>query len=216
MNSRAGNVTSFQELLRLAVDFETSELHVCMPGKVESYDSSTGLASVKPTLSRRMRGAEEAVEYPVIPRVPVVQPRTQAAQIHMPISKGDLVLLVFADRNIENWLDSDGSEAREVNDVRRHALSDAYAIPGGFPSRKPPNVTFPEALTLQVGQGTPIYIGNDLQHPVYGNVELSNLIYQIIFLLGQTKGNLGGPLSTIGDWQQLAKLMEETGLVAGL
>lgn len=173
MAVQGGFTTSLSELIRQVINFELTEMHVCMPGKIESYNAGDNTATVKPTLSRRFRGATEPIEYPVIAKVPIVQPRTAKARINFPIEKGDLCLLIFADRNIENWLQSRGNEPKEVNDLRRHNLSDAFAILGGYPLELPAPPKFPGALNIEIEQGVKVAITN-------GTVELLDLIDQTL------------------------------------
>lgn len=176
--AQAGQATTLQELLRRAINHELTEFHVCMPGRIELYNPTTGTATIKPTISRRFRGAEEPVEYPVIPRVPIIQPRTAQAKVTFPIKTGDAVILVFADRNIENWDASNGSEIRETLDVRRHDLSDAFAILGGYPSLNPALPRFPDALNIEVIPGVKIALSNGT-----GAVELLDLFDQTMALM---------------------------------
>lgn len=74
-----------------------------------------------------------AQEYPVIPNVPVVMPRSANAgySVNIPVTKGDSVLLVFGDRSIDNW-QSTGSVAAPAEQImpRLHDITDAIAIVG--------------------------------------------------------------------------------------
>lgn len=171
--TQEGPTESMQELLRNAINHQLTEFHVCMPGKIEAYNPLDGTATVKPTLSRRFRGAEDVTEYPVISKVPVIQPRVAKARINFPIEPGDLCLIVFADRNIENWLQSDGARPKAVNDIRQHDLSDAFAILGGYPFLKPAPSKNPGALSIEVEPGIKVAITN-------GSVELLDLLDQLL------------------------------------
>lgn len=72
-------------------------------------------------------------EYPIIPNVPIVMPRSNVAglSITVPIRQGDSVLLIFADRSIDNWQSSgDVSAPAEQIMPRLHDITDAIAIIG--------------------------------------------------------------------------------------
>lgn len=155
-------MVTLDRLIRLGVEEFTQGLRVCMPGRVESYDAQTHLASVQPLLKTRLYNRAQPELLPVVSRVPVVHPRSQRAIVKVPIARGDIVTMVFADRSIENWLQGSG-EAREPFDVRRHHLTDAYAIPGGYPEGAPRTTPAPGALELVVDAGTKVYIGNGEQ-----------------------------------------------------
>jgi len=172
-NRQGGYTTTLTELLRLAINRELTEFHVCLPGKIESYNPADGTATVKPTISRRFRGDANVIEYPVIPKVPIVQPRTAKARINFPIESGDLVLIVFSDRSLENWIQSAGDAPREAKDLRRHDLSDAFAILGGYPSLVPAPPKFPGALNIEIEPGTKIALTN-------GSVELLALFDTVL------------------------------------
>lgn len=91
-------------------------------------------------------------ELPIISGVPVVMPRSQTTgfSLTIPLAVGDEVLLVVADRSIDNW-QSTGRVSRPSEPVvsRSHDLTDAIAIVGisnGMTSI--PNYSF-EAIELR-------------------------------------------------------------------
>ena len=117
-------------MLRSAIDGRLEGIHTSLPGRIESYDYKTQKASVKPLVKRVYRdGRTESL--PVIDAVPVVFPRSGGASLTFPVKRGDGVLLVFAERALENWLTSGGEQ--EPGDPRRFDLTDAIAVPGLIP-----------------------------------------------------------------------------------
>lgn len=118
---------SLSEPLRRALRQFSSEIFVSLPARVERYDHTQQRADVLPLL-RRAYADGVTEDMPVIPDVPVIWPRSGGAQMTMPVKRGDTVMLVFADRAIDNWLSQGGNI--EPNDRRQHDLSDAVAIPG--------------------------------------------------------------------------------------
>jgi len=71
--------------------------------------------------------AEYPVSIAVLNEVPVLMPQGGGYQMKLPITKGDVVLLVFCDRSLDIWK-SKGGEVDPI-DLRQHHLSDAVAIP---------------------------------------------------------------------------------------
>lgn len=142
---------SLSEVIRLGIQRELANLHTALPGMVEAYDPETRLARVKPLLRRLYAGEDQAVDLPVISNVPVLHPRTANAQVSLPISAGDCVLLIFCERSIDRWLEIGGTVDPE--DPAMHALNDAVAIPGLFPKGRP--------LVLN-GEQTSVEISNGL------------------------------------------------------
>jgi hypothetical protein len=118
-------------MLRGAFDAQLADLHVALPARVEKYYPTKLAVDVKPLLRRAdvaEDGARTTVEYPVIPSVPVLFPGSGAYRLTFPITKGDLVLLVFAETSIDKWLRVE--KLLDPGDDRRHSLNDAIAIPG--------------------------------------------------------------------------------------
>jgi hypothetical protein len=114
-----------------------AEVHTAIPGRIESYDATKCLANVKPLLKRRFNvdGADGEIvqqddEYPVITAVPVAFPRGGGFCIAWPLTEGDPCLLVFSERSLDAYLDSDGASVIDPDDARTHDVTDAVCIPG--------------------------------------------------------------------------------------
>ena len=87
-----------------------SSLHCALPGIVETFDDASGTASVRLALSGM----------PVLQDVPVF--------VCNEVSVGDACLVVFADCDVDAWLD--GNDLADPASVRMHSLSDAFAFVG--------------------------------------------------------------------------------------
>ena len=98
-----------QELLALKKEI-LSSLHCALPGMVESFDDASGTASIRLALSGM----------PVLQGVPVF--------VCSEVNAGDLCLVVFADCDVDAWLET--GEAGEPASGRMHSLSDAFAFVG--------------------------------------------------------------------------------------
>jgi len=179
-------------------------LRVCMPARIEKYDSDTHLATVQPLIKVKFYKRKEPELLRFIERVPVIHPRTASAIIRLPVKKGDICTLVFADRSIENWIAGDGTE-KYSNDKRMHHLEDAYAILGGYPEGKPYTANNPDALEIEVSPETKITIGNGtdelLKLAFDAFTELKTLTEELSTTLTNIQaitviGNLGSPTST--------------------
>lgn len=122
------------QVIKDAIEGRVAEIHTCMPAIIEKYDADTQTASVSPCL-KRVYTSGKIVDLPVITNVPVIFPRGGGAVITLDLQKGDIVTLIFAERSIDLWLTSGGKV--DPKDFRKHALSDAYALPGGYPKSMP-------------------------------------------------------------------------------
>lgn len=117
------------EVLRQAMDAMSGEMSVCTPAEVIKYDHKSQKVDVRPYGKKKYRdGSVE--DAPVIYNVPLAIPRAGDAFVSLPVEKGHSVLLVFADRSIEKWLAS--GKSGTPDDTRKHHISDAIAIPGGY------------------------------------------------------------------------------------
>lgn len=115
------------EQLKRRIWTELAGLHTNIPGKIVSYNATSGRAVVKPSLSKLLADGSE-LPAPRIVDVPVCWPSGDAysALIALPLKPGDSVVLKFSERAVDDWLAS-GSEV--PTDPRMFDLSDAFATP---------------------------------------------------------------------------------------
>ena len=110
-------------------------LHCALPGIVESYDSETQTAIIRPAVKHRLvssraersgaEGSPSSVSLPLLRDVPVFMP------VPFEVHEGDACLLVFADRDIDAWFET--GEAEVPPSGRMHSLSDGFAFVGFRP-----------------------------------------------------------------------------------
>ena len=119
---------------------ELMDLHTCMPAEivgVRDGKDARQFVDVLPTLQRVVIDADGLPQneaYPVIPMVPVGYPQGGGFFVSLPLAVGDIVLLVFAERSLDAWIESarHGSRAAVVpGDVSTHTLQGAIALPCG-------------------------------------------------------------------------------------
>ena len=91
-------------------------LRCALPGNVISFDSDTQTAEIRPALKIG------SLEWPVLTGVPVFMP------VPFEVKPGDACLVVFADFDIDAWMESGRPETPRSS--RRHALSDGFAFVG--------------------------------------------------------------------------------------
>ena len=120
-----------EELQALKRDIFES-LRCALPGIVESYDSETQTATIRPAVKHRLvssraersgaEGSPSSVSLPLLRDVPVFMP------VPFDIHPGDACLVVFADRDIDRWFET--GEAEVPPSGRMHSLSDGFAFVG--------------------------------------------------------------------------------------
>ena len=91
-------------------------VHTSMPGLVRSYDPATKRARVQPAIRTRLRGTPADPEPRVIDKqpivdVPVQQTATGGHMVHHGVGPGDVVLLLFSERGLDQFKAAWGSLA---------------------------------------------------------------------------------------------------------
>lgn len=118
-----------------------SDLHTCMPGEVVAIRSSTRdgrqFVDVLPMLKRAVTDEDgEPVDeaLPVLQMVPVGYLQGGGFFLSVPLRIGDGVLLVFAERSLDAWIESAIFGAKmpvTPGDLSMHSLQGAIALPLG-------------------------------------------------------------------------------------
>jgi hypothetical protein len=118
-----------------------SDLHTCMPGEVVAVRSGSSDArqfvDVLPLLQREVvdeDGEPQSEAYPVLQMVPVGYMQGGGFFLSLPMRIGDTVLLVFAERSLDSWLQTATPGARTPvvpGDLSTHSLQGAIALPWG-------------------------------------------------------------------------------------
>lgn len=117
-------------VIERAMQHQLSLTHFCIPGQVTAYDATANTVDVQPCLGKTIfeEDRELSEDLPILPSVPLMFPGSGNYRLTFPIAVGDYVLVVFADRSIEEFWVNGGRGIPA--DVRSHNLSDGFAIPG--------------------------------------------------------------------------------------
>jgi hypothetical protein len=115
-----------------------SNLFCTMPGKINSFDTSTQSATVEIQIKRSI-GDNKIVSYPMLIDCPVFFLQGAGAYLEFPVSQGDLCLVAFVDRDIDSWWTT--GNVKEPNTTRKHSISDGIAIVGLNTKTKPLDLT---------------------------------------------------------------------------
>lgn len=99
-------------------------------GVIESFDPTTQTATIQlvDKATKIYSDGEELVSYPPLSQVPVFINKGQNGGVTIPIIKGDTCLVLFNDRDLDNWF-TDGL-IQKPNTTRTHDLSDGIAFVG--------------------------------------------------------------------------------------
>jgi hypothetical protein len=104
-------------------------------GKIQKFDSSTQTCSVKISYSKtifekKSSGAytKKTVDFPILLDCPTIFISGGPSGLTMPVSAGDDCLVMFNDRDIDNWIS--GANEGSVSTPRLHSLSDGIVLVG--------------------------------------------------------------------------------------
>ena len=147
------------QLLKKEVMLETN-CHAV--GKIQSFDPTKQTCSVKinykKTFLRRDEQSglykKELKDYPLLVDCPTIVNKGDngSAGITIPIKKGDSCLVLFNDRDMDNWFS--GNNNGPVNTNRLHSISDGIALVGVSSLSETLSEYDNEAVTLFYGETT--------------------------------------------------------------
>lgn len=108
------------------------EINCILPGIIQGFDMANQTATiqiaVKKILNVALDGTQTYAQYPVLQEVPVMILTGGSGHLTFPIAAGDSCIVLFNDRDIENWFLT--GQASVPNSGRLHDKSDAFAIVG--------------------------------------------------------------------------------------
>jgi hypothetical protein len=118
------------DLLTTAIWSELGDkLHTCIPAVVSSYNKADCTVEAAPLIDKVFNDGT-VIRFQPIVQIPVIFPRTKRFKMSYPLEAGDGVLLLFAERCIDEWvLNGDYSTP---DNPRIFKMTDAIAIPGLF------------------------------------------------------------------------------------
>ena len=215
-----------REVIQALIEQALLDVHVALPGRVQSYDATTQTADVVVQVQHRYPDPGGSGDYlaervPVIPSVPVLFPRFGRWFLAASVAAGDPVQLLVNSASIADWRAGDG-RPQMPSDIRRHHISHAVAL-GGLDTREnalrhaPPSAepTSAEAcLTIGTDDaaGTRISIYGDkrvaltqgssvvLEVDAAGVVHLGGPAGQLVALAALVKSNLDALKAIFDSW----------------
>ncbi len=94
-----------------------------------SYPHATVQASINYTRTvTDQSGVQSQLNYPLLVNLPVVSLCGGTTNLTFPVAVGDQALILFNDRDIDNWFA--GARSGQVNSPRLHTFSDGVALVG--------------------------------------------------------------------------------------
>lgn len=120
-------VDNLSELIKRTIIQTMRQLRVSMPCEVVRYNSKRQMVDAR-IVQPEIDLAGNNIPMPVITNIPVSFVRCGNSHITHPINKGDTGFIVFADRDISSWVETNNTSV--VDSARTHSMQDSYFIPG--------------------------------------------------------------------------------------
>jgi hypothetical protein len=109
-----------------------SEINCVSIGTINSFDADTQTVDVTINYKRIIRGeTPRTVSYPILVNCPVIILNGGGAYLTFPIDTGDTCIVLFCDRDMDNWVEYGNTDSAPNTD-RAHDLSDGIALVGVF------------------------------------------------------------------------------------
>lgn len=149
-------------LLELQKKGTMRQINCHQVGEIVSFDPSTQTAEVQIKMSFLLNG--EIKEYPILLDCPCIILAGGDGALTMPITAGDSCLVLFNDRDMDNWYS--GGQTMPPRTDRLHDFSDAIALVG---LRNKQN-----QLSGYLAQGTELKYGSSTIKLENGKVTVTN------------------------------------------
>jgi len=194
-------INDFGEAIRLALKGQSLITWVALPAIIQSFDATKCTCTAQPAIQafvRQKDGTQTYVNMPILVDVPVIFPNAGTFVLTFPVQQGDEVLIIFADRCIDNWWNKGGINPQVTNqgvgELRFHDLSDGFAIVGPFSKPNVPTGISTSTVQLRTKDGTTyLEIDGSNNCNIHANVNITgNLVVS-----GTTTGTGDGQFSGI-------------------
>lgn len=119
-------IGSQEEAMGAQINGRLKDMHTSMPAIVASFDAAKQTCSLQPTIQRVF--GDTPVNLPLCVDCPVIFPQGGGFVLTFPLAPGDEVLMLVAERAIDNWYAAGGTQTPA--EYRMHDLSDGFALAG--------------------------------------------------------------------------------------
>jgi hypothetical protein len=118
------------EGIKKAFDNFDWSLRCASPGIIRAFDKEAQTVEVEVAITERIKvnGEERIEKIPILLDVPICIPSAGGYSLSLPIVAGDECLIIFSDTCFDAWWQN--GDVQNQMELRRHDLSDAFAIVG--------------------------------------------------------------------------------------
>jgi hypothetical protein len=129
--SNLDRIGTDQVFFNLLMDRMSEEIRCASPAIIQKFYPEDMTVDVQLTVKEKIaiNGEYQSLKVPILGKLPVVLPSGGDFILTMPIKEGDECLVIFSDTCIDAWWQNGGDENEQII-MRRHNLSDGFAIVG--------------------------------------------------------------------------------------
>lgn len=173
----------FRPYIKAYLNDLKSQLFTTLPAEIVEYFPETQSATVRLLVDPLMSDGVSLTS-PILYNIPIVFPSAGGGLLSFPVQVGDTVKLEFSMRNIESWLEGDGSSV--VAPTRRtHDMNDAIATVGLYTKTSHLNPN-PEDVELKFKGNTILLRQNgDVEIETASKYAVRNQSEELISLLSE-------------------------------
>jgi hypothetical protein len=183
-----------------------SAINCVQIGTIEIFNPATCTASVSINCKRKLTNGE-VYDYPLLTDCPVFILSGGTAFIGMPILKGDTCIMLFNDRDIDNWYLTGAVDV--PSSTRMHALSDGICLVGVRPLTNPLAL---EAGKVSINAGTNLV---QIKNTVTSMLTVLNALVDQIALITVTPAMLAVPTPVPNNAAAILAIKVQLALLLG-
>jgi hypothetical protein len=198
---------SLTQVIPAVVASLIGRIHTTTLARVEAYDFEAQTVDVLP-LVNKVSTAGEVTRYKKLADVPLVFPAGGGGGLTFEVKRGDVGLLVFAERATDEVMVSGNQETPA--DPRTYHLSDGFFVPGVVPANRTGRAIYQDATELSCGTVRVVLRQGKVAVGV-GGIELLSLLSDTLQALSTTTVTVMGasvPLSTALNFSALRAQLE--------
>lgn len=178
------------------------ETHSIKPAVVTAVDHGANKLNAK-ILTDTYVGSGTNIPHPDVFDVPffILSANAGAAKITMPLATGDVVLILFSDRDYEDYLTTSGKQVVSNNNLRTHDYNPILALPCFYTAASSTNVSSTD-ISIENGSTTVVIKPDgNIEMQTSANIDATASAVNVTAATSTFNGNLvvNGSVSATGE-----------------
>ena len=134
VNNRKSESPDLMQVLQLFKDIIFGQIYCHLIGRIQTFNPTTQTASIEILFKKAIINTSDIgdtgtiLDPPLLVECPVVILGNTTANLQLPINVGDECIVLFIDKDIDNWVEN--GAASIPNTLRKHDFADGIALVG--------------------------------------------------------------------------------------